>query len=246
MVGRKVLVLIAVVVLGVALLCTNSLGTTTAQEPEGVQAVEKVRYMFVQNANSGSFVPVEGKENLYVLTLKGVSPQTIAFSDRPQRVIGQVAMQKFLDGLDFSVKNPPNAAIEVLEGKEEIDVIVVELFDPVYIAATGTLQYTVSILKEPNHSYAIFNERHDKSLPPQFNFCALFIDDCKDCYMECGEKNGYDCGALRIGRCWCWKKVSCRPCYSRSHYSKECQKELGVQCSVPGINDWDDCGSPCD
>jgi hypothetical protein len=49
-------------------------------QPEDAEADEKVRYMFVQSAHSGSFVPVEGEMN-YTLTLEGVSPQTIAFSD---------------------------------------------------------------------------------------------------------------------------------------------------------------------
>ena len=45
----------------------------------------------------------------------GVAPQTIAFSDRPERIVVQAPMQQFLDGLGFSVENPPNAAIEILE-----------------------------------------------------------------------------------------------------------------------------------
>jgi hypothetical protein len=80
------------------------------------QAVEKpVRYMFVQSAHSGSFVPVEGEKNFYTLALEGVSPQTIAFLDRPERVVGQEPMQKSLDGLGFSPENPPNAAIEITQ-----------------------------------------------------------------------------------------------------------------------------------
>ena len=64
------------------------------------QAVEKpVRYMFVQSAHSGSFVPVDGETNFYTLAPEGVSPKTIAFSDRPERVVEQEPMQKFLDGL---------------------------------------------------------------------------------------------------------------------------------------------------
>lgn len=31
---------------------------------------------------------------------------------------GQVLMQQFLDGFSFSQENPPNAAIEMLEGDE--------------------------------------------------------------------------------------------------------------------------------
>jgi hypothetical protein len=80
------------------------------------QAVENpVRYMFVQSAHSGSFVPVEGEKNVYTLALEGVSPLTIAFSDRPERVVGQAPLQKFLEGLGFSPENPPNAAIEITQ-----------------------------------------------------------------------------------------------------------------------------------
>ena len=216
-----------VVLIGAVLLSTAFAGDVKKEES---QALEKpVRYMFVQSAHSGSFVPVEGKENLYILILKGVSPQTIAFSDRPERVVGQVPIQKFLDGLSFSRLNPPNAAIEILEGNEDGDVIVVELFDPIYNAANKILHYTVSILEEPNHSYAIFNERHDKSLPEQFGPTALFIDDCADCcYYCCKSDNTTECGCIRVGCCWHWyEPLECKPC--RSHLDK-CKEIFGAHC----------------
>jgi hypothetical protein len=75
---------------------------------------ESVRYMFVQTAESGSFAPVAGNESLYTLTLNGVSPQTIAFSDQPERVVGQVPMQQFIDNFFRSNECRPNAAIEVV------------------------------------------------------------------------------------------------------------------------------------
>jgi hypothetical protein len=195
----------------------------SGNETQPEEAEEKpVRYMFVQSAHSGSFVPVEGEMN-YTLTLEGVAPQTIAFSDRPERVVGQVPMQKFLDGLGFSAENPPNAAIEILEGNESQDVIVLELFDPVYDAANQTLQYNVSILEEPNHSYAIFNERHDTSLPESFGPAALFIDDCPDCCYNCCDSNGDYCGCFVVGCCWHWP---CSPCSSHS-----CKDKFGDKCA---------------
>ena len=92
------------------------------------------------------------------------------------------------------MKSPPNAAIEILEEGGEGDVTVVELYDPHYRADGGILHYTVGILKEPNHSYAIFNERHVESLPEHFGPVALFIDDCR--FM------------------WCWGRwvFTCIPC----------------------------------
>ena len=222
----KVIVVIIVLLVLVAFIGTSSIAAGESQ------AVEKpIRYMFVQSAHSGSLVPVEGKENLYILTLEGVSPQTIAFSDRPERVVGQVPMQKFLDGLSFSRVNPPNAAIEILEGNEDGDVIVVELFDPFYYAANKILYYTVSILEEPNHSYAIYNDRHDKSLPKNFSHVALFIDDCPDCWYDCcGSDTGHQivCGRFKVGGCWHWyDPLMCSPC--RAH-GDECEGRFGDDC----------------
>ena len=234
---KKVFVVIAVLL--VALVSMSSIiyashgeseivaQSSNETQPGEAEADEKpVRYMFVQSAHSGSFVPVEGEMN-YTLTLEGVSPQTIAFSDRPERVVGQVSMQKFLDGLGFSPKNPPNAAIEILEGEEEEDVMVMELLDPVYDATNQTLQYNVSILEESNHSYATFNERHDKSLPEHFGPAALFIDSCPDCRVICNTNKGSNgcygwCTSILIGQCWKWEKASCEPCYSKSHYEDMC------------------------
>jgi hypothetical protein len=198
-------------------------GNETQQED--AEAAEKVRYMFVQSAHSGSFVPVEGVENWFILTLEGVSPQTIAFSDRPERVAGQVSMQKFLDGLGFLPENPPNAAIEILGGNESQDVIVMELFDPIYDAASHTLQYNVSVLEMPNHSHAIFNERHDESLPENFGPAALFIDDCPDCYYNCCDSNQRYCDCFTVGCCWDWAS-GCYPCRSHS-----CKDRFGDKCA---------------
>jgi len=220
-----------------------STSAQSSNETQQEEAEEKpVRYMFVQSAHSGSFVPVEGEVN-YTLTLEGVAPQTIAFSDRPERIVGQVPMQKFLNGLCFSSDNPPNAAIEILEGDEEEDVIVMELFDPVYDAANQTLQYNVSILEEPDHSYAIFNERHDESLPEHFGPAALFVDDCSDCTIYCCNSNGDTCWDTRIGTCWHYWPPGCYPCYSDSHYKHLCEERFGADYNRP---DYGKCGKPRD
>ena len=246
---KKVFAVIAVLL--VALVSTSSIiyasqeadnnvksDLTAAQssnETQQEEAEEKpVRYMFVQSVHSGSFVPVEGEKNLYTLTLEGVSPQTIAFSDRPERVVEQVPMQKFLDGLGFSPENPPNAAVEILEGNKSEDVIVVELFDPVYDAANHTLQYNVSVLEMPNHSHAIFNERHDESLPENFGPAALFIDDCEDCYICCYTKDGSNPGCYRTGKCWFYVPPGCYPCNDDDYYLDKCRDKYGDD-----VSDWE-------
>lgn len=130
-------------------------------------------------------MPVEGEENLYHLTLEGIAASTTYFSDHPERIVGQSPMEEFLAGLCFSVNNPPNAALEILEEDGSTDFVVLELYDPAYHGESNTLEYTASILQEPDHSYAVFNERHDEEIPKSFEANALFIDDCSDLNVKC-------------------------------------------------------------
>jgi hypothetical protein len=226
----------AIALLAMAIL-TLSCGVQ-AEETEELQAdnvtaeENPVSYMFVQSAQSGTLIPVAGTDNLYTLTLMGTSPQTIAFSDRPERVVAQVPMQKFLDGMCFSPENGPNAALEILEAAENEDVAVVELFDPVYDAANKTLKYNVSILEQPNHSYAAFNERADKALPESFGPAALFIDDCADAYVICvkDETHSYQCGNINTGCCWHFGEITCHGCQSQDYYKDQCEKKFGKGC----------------
>ena len=78
---RKVFVVITVLLVLVAFISTSSL---IAEESQPVE--ELVRYMFVQSAHAGSFVSVAGEDNLYTFTLSDIAPQTIYFSDRPERI----------------------------------------------------------------------------------------------------------------------------------------------------------------
>jgi invasion protein IalB len=55
------------------------------QAENGTVEERPVRFMFVQTAQSGTLVPVEGEDNLYTLILMGTSLQTTAFSDRSKR-----------------------------------------------------------------------------------------------------------------------------------------------------------------
>jgi hypothetical protein len=227
----------AIALLAMAIL-TLSCGVQ-AEETEELQAdnataeEKPVRYMFVQTAQSGTLVPVAGEDNLYTLTLRGTSPQTTAFSDRPERVVGQAPMQEFLDGMCFNPENGPNAALEILEANEEEDLAVVELFDPVYDAANQTLKYNVSIIDQPDLSYAVFNGRADKALPETFGPVALFIDDCPDGTVRCCKSGNLavceECkeGLLQIGCCWHLGRIGCRQCFSDDYYSKKCEKKYG-------------------
>ncbi len=184
-------------------------------------------FLFVQTATSGSFranpgagtpevggTPTPGGGAQYLLTLEGHAGGTVYFSDRPERVFGDAPTGKFLDGLGFSPDNPPNAAI-VTQSDQGEDVAVVELVDPVYDEASGTLTYGANVLDEYEGDGLthVAAQQQDASLPEQFDRASLFIDDCADqvwaCYPRTGPDPNAPAGYITIGRCWSWDCVCC-------------------------------------
>ncbi len=89
--------------------------------PEGM-----VSYLFVQSAHRAA---LDGG----VLRLSGVSPATIAFSDRPERFAGHIPTSAFIGfwskGKDSFEADPPNAALSIADPSVP-DEIVVVLKDP--------------------------------------------------------------------------------------------------------------------
>ena len=82
------------------------------------------------------------------LTLKGINPITVLFSDRPERLAGHMKTANFVpfwgEGADSFKSDPPNATLSVLEGAEMANVVV-ELSEP--RLAGGDLSYAVKVLE---------------------------------------------------------------------------------------------------
>jgi hypothetical protein len=86
--------------------------------------------LFVQNAAS-----VEIGAGGRTLTLKGFSPTTLFFSDRPVRIAGHYRTEEYLQfwkaGPDSFLKDPPNATLSAFQkGKDELSDVVVTLRNP--------------------------------------------------------------------------------------------------------------------
>ena len=100
------------------------------------------QFLFVQSARKVAFA--DGK-----MTLKGINPTTIFFSDRPDRITGHESTEEFLKEWDqgedsFEIDNP-NATLALVEGGEKpVDIIVV-LSNPVL--EKRNLTYDVKILE---------------------------------------------------------------------------------------------------
>jgi len=111
-----------------------------------VRAAEQTKtvdFLFVQTAQGLAFNKSNG-----TLTLTGVSPVTVFFSDRPERIAGNMKTAHFIpfwsEGKDSFKLNPPNADISLLDGGK-LTQVVVELREPKLNG--GDLSYSVSVLE---------------------------------------------------------------------------------------------------
>ena len=126
---------------------TTLLASATALQSALAQSAatpaKQADFLFVQTANSMSFDKSTGK-----LTLQGVSPITVFFSDRPERIAGNMKTAAFVpfwsEGKNSFLSDPPNADISIIEGGTLRQVVAV-LEDPVL---KGTdLTYTIKVLQ---------------------------------------------------------------------------------------------------
>jgi hypothetical protein len=96
-------------------------GCTQNEEPS-----KEVQYMFVQNADN---INMSSEQ----LTLQKVSPTTIFFSDRPERIAGHMTTADFVDewnkGENSFADDPPNAVLSVFS-EDNISDVVLELNNP--------------------------------------------------------------------------------------------------------------------
>jgi hypothetical protein len=118
-------------------------GSAMAQAVKEEQPAKEADFLFVQTAKSMSFDKSTNK-----LTLHRISSTTLFFSDRPERIAGNMKTTAFVPfwstGKDSFFKDPPNADVSTLEG-DKLQQIVVVLQAP---ALKGdTLTYTVKVLQ---------------------------------------------------------------------------------------------------
>src|ERR1700730_14187220 len=124
--------------LAASLASVKSALAQAAQEP-----AKQADFLFVQTAKGMTFDKSASK-----LTLTGVSPITVMFSDRPERIAANMRTATFVPfwskGKESFLSDPPNADISILEG-DQLRQIVAVLRDP---ALQGDdLTYTVKMVQ---------------------------------------------------------------------------------------------------
>ena len=133
-----------------------------AHAKEAIKPKPQPELMFVQLSQS-----IKVDEAKKTLRLVGVSPQTLYFADRPERIAGHVTMDQYLTewtskaGPDNFAKDPPNATVSLYEpGASQNSLAVVEITNPKVDGSDLTYNYKII----------------EGSLPADGGATSLFID----------------------------------------------------------------------
>jgi hypothetical protein len=122
------------------------------------QQEQMPQFLFVQNAKGVVF-------DKGTISLKGVSPATLYFSDRPMRIAGHFTTEEFVQmwgqGKDSFASDPPNATLSIFqEDRDKLIDVVVKLSHPKLEG--DDLTYHVAII--------------EGQMPAKGGICSLFID----------------------------------------------------------------------
>ena len=108
------------------------------------EQLETEQSMFVQTAQG---IESDGGK----LTLQGITPSTLYFSDRPQRVVGHMATTDFVDlwaiGDNSFETDPPNAVLSFLEPGADAPVDAVVVLTAPNLTGDGDLSYSIDVLE---------------------------------------------------------------------------------------------------
>jgi len=108
------------------------------------EQLETEESMFVQTAQG---IESDGK----TLTLRGVTPSTLYFSDRPQRVVGHMTTTDFVDlwaiGDNSFESDPPNAVLSFLEPGADVPEDAVVVLKQPNLDGAGELSYSIDVLE---------------------------------------------------------------------------------------------------
>ena len=113
--------------------------------------------MFVQTAHEMTF---DGER----LTLHGLTPATLFFSDRPERVVGHLTPRQFVElwaeGENSFADDPPNAVLSFLDETDTIEDAIFVLQEP--RLEGDVITYKIAVL--------------EGNVPSSSKSCSLFID----------------------------------------------------------------------
>jgi hypothetical protein len=209
---------------GTAAVVSDGTPSVSGATPPAARQPDDPSFLFVQSFRSGTLAPADGEAGRYTLTLGEGLGQTIAFSDRPERIVSAVATSDWLGTFPFGDANPPNAALVTQTSDADTDVLVMELRRPRYDPDSRTATYDAQLLRDYERLGVTFQQEpgDGSAVPASFGAASLFIDDCPDftyCYSGEEETGENYIGPLPGGdepSCWQWDGLDtgCSPCHT--------------------------------
>lgn len=132
--------------------------------------------LYIQTANNASLKTMDKKAQSYQLTLSEVNPMVTYFSDRPERVVGQIGNAVYLQtwnqgGKQSFDKDAPNAVVSgvaKVNDKTETVNVVMELSNPVVNVTAHTITYDAKSLSS--------NETKLNLNHANLHYATVFID----------------------------------------------------------------------
>jgi hypothetical protein len=142
---------ILIITLSVSLLLSHTstevLAQQKQQQQDNVTDSKVVDFLAIQHTQSGSIS--ENNATSYLLKLNNASNETIMFSDRPERIVESISTSDFVGnwniGQDSFAADPPNAVLVSDDIQTmDLDVSILELYDPIYNSTNNSLIYTIT------------------------------------------------------------------------------------------------------
>jgi hypothetical protein len=129
-------------------------------------------WLFTQTATHGTLEPTRcACGGRFILTLRGADAQMVWFADHPAHGAGQLTVTAFTRRwASFGFRaDHPNAALNLLHGREHADTLVVELLSrPHYDHRRRTMRYVVRRLGQATGALSEFEAARDRRLPRRF------------------------------------------------------------------------------
>lgn len=134
--------------------------------------------LVVQEASSGSLVPVDGSDGEFELTLEDVGERAVWFTDEPRKS-GHLRHEVALDAIGFDDSDDqPNAVLSIADADAGQDTIALTLSDAGYDADADTLVYHAEVLPDVTDTgLAAYAADIDETTPEDFDEASLFVDD---------------------------------------------------------------------
>lgn len=142
-----------------------------------------ISYVFIQTADIAVLKVINKNNRTYTLTLKNVGPYIHFMSDRPNRIIGSMPINKFYDmwnvkGRDSFRQDAPNVSFEGIKQsgffKQKSFYYLLSLDKPVYNSKKNEIIYQAKLLGDTKNNFNL------KKIT--LNHAILFLDDwCPGC-----------------------------------------------------------------